>query len=236
MYFKIFPVCYIEGVGQTRFKIYSEYVIILILLASLFILIRQRSYFEKDIFYYIGLSIVFTIMSEYMFTLYFSNFGLFNQFGHYFKLFSFILIYKANVETGFIRPTKVIYHSLVKSQEDIDNFNKALREQIATRDKFFSIIAHDLRSPLASIIMAAEVMHEKVTQFSTENLIRYTDNIYNISRNTFTLLENLLEWSRFKTGAIRVNPTVFNLKTSISRVLSLYPRQPTTRISPCIPG
>ena len=220
--YKNFPTCYVEGSGQTAFKIYSEYVIILILLASLLVLFLKRAQFEKDIYHYIGLSIIFTILSEYMFTLYFSNFGLFNQFGHYFKLVSFILIYKANIETGFIRPTKIIYNSLVKSQADIDKFNKQLREQVATRDKFFSIIAHDLRSPLASIIMASEVMHNKVSQLSADNIARYTENIYNISKNTFSLLENLLEWSRFKTGAITVNPSDFNIRDMATRVLSLY--------------
>ncbi|HYW94336.1 MAG TPA: MASE3 domain-containing protein [Bacteroidales bacterium] len=220
--FKNFPSCYIEGVGQTKFKIYSEYLIILILFAALLILRTRRSYFEKDIYYYIGLSIAFTILSEYMFTLYYSNFGLFNQLGHYFKLLSFILIYKANIETGFIRPTRVIYNSLVKSQDDIDRINQELREQVATRDKFFSIIAHDLRSPLASIIMASEVMHKKVVAFKPETITRYADNIYNISKNTFTLLENLLEWSRFKSGAITVTFSTFNLKDIVNRVLSLY--------------
>ncbi len=220
--FQFFPTCYIEGVGQTKFKIYSEYVIILILLVSLLVLRKEKHSFEKDIFLFIGLSIVFTILSEYMFTLYFSNYGIFNQAGHYFKLFAFILIYKANIEAGFVKPTKVIYHSLLRSQEEIDKVNKQLRIQIATRDKFFSIIAHDLRSPLASIIMAAEVMHKKVTLLSPENMVKYTDNIYNISKNTFTLLENLLEWSRFKTGAITVTPSAFFLKDPVTRVMSLY--------------
>ncbi len=219
----IFPLCYIEGVGQTPFKIYSEYAIISILLLSLALLISKKAFFEKDIFRLIALSIVFTILSEYMFTLYYSNFGLFNQLGHYFKLASFLLIYKANIEMGFVKPNKTIYNSLVKSQEDIDEFNKQLREQIATRDRFFSIIAHDLRSPLASIIMASEVMHKKVQESNSDQFIRrYTDNIYNISKGTFTLLENLLEWSRFKSGAITVNPVDFRLNEMISRVLSLY--------------
>ncbi len=219
---KIFPTCYIEGVGQTKFKIYSEYVIIVILFAALFVLVKKKTHFEKDIYILIAISIGFTILSEYMFTLYFSNFGIFNQFGHYFKFVAFILIYKANIETGFIRPTKVIYHSLVMSQEEIDRYNIQLKEEIATRDRFFSIIAHDLRSPLASIIMASEVMHKKVSQFNTDNLLKYTENIYNISKNTFTLLENLLEWSKFKTGSLTVNPAKFNINDSVMRVVSLY--------------
>ncbi len=99
--FENFPVCYIDNVGQTPFKIYSEYVIIGLLLASIIVLIRKKNYFERDIGNLILWSILFAVLSEFCFTLYAQNYDYINKLGHVFKIMSFFLIFKANVQSGF---------------------------------------------------------------------------------------------------------------------------------------
>ena len=111
-YWKIFPVCFVEGYGQTSFKIYSEYAICSILALSIYLLFKNRMYFEKKIFKYILFSIVCAIVSELSFTFYIDNYGFSNMVGHYFKIFSFIFIYLALIKNGIENPYDLIFKEL----------------------------------------------------------------------------------------------------------------------------
>lgn len=125
---KIFPECFIAGQGQTRFKIYSEYLICLILLLNIYLLHRNRECFENKIFYLLLWSIIFTIISELAFTFYVNNYGLSNLVGHYFKILSFFLIYQAIIKTGIEKPYELIFL-------DLDRSNKQLSAEIKIRKK-----------------------------------------------------------------------------------------------------
>ncbi len=72
----IFPSCYVEGAGLTPFKIINEYIISCILVVALFLLIRKRQAFEKNIVRFLAASIVLTIGSEVAFTLYVDVYGI----------------------------------------------------------------------------------------------------------------------------------------------------------------
>lgn len=111
-YFNIFPTTYIEGVGLTPFKKISEYVISLILAISAIFLFKKRKELNKRIFYLIFISIVFTIASEITFTTYLSVFGYSNMLGHFFKIISFLLLYKTIVEIGLRKPLSYIFRKL----------------------------------------------------------------------------------------------------------------------------
>lgn len=119
-YWHIFPICFIEGEGQTTFKIVSEYIISSILLLTLAVFFKYRARFEKDIFWLLVLSIVFTIFSELAFTFYVSNYGLSNMVGHYLKIASFYLVYKAVVQTGIKRPYDIIFRDLVERERQLE--------------------------------------------------------------------------------------------------------------------
>ncbi|MDD2899425.1 MAG: MASE3 domain-containing protein [Desulfuromonadaceae bacterium] len=123
-YWKIFPVCFVAGQGLTGFKIYSEYAICLILCLSLIMLIKNRKLFAEPIYKLLLLSAICTIISELAFTLYLDNYGISNVVGHYFKLFSFMMIYKAVVATGIEEPYQLIFKELKQAnitlQDEID--------------------------------------------------------------------------------------------------------------------
>ncbi|MCA1784732.1 MAG: hypothetical protein LC657_01990 [Desulfobacteraceae bacterium] len=78
---KIFPVCFVEGVGLTPFKKISEYIICSILLAGIFILNKNKNKFEPQIYRNVLFSIIFTIISELSFTFYINNYGFSNLVG-----------------------------------------------------------------------------------------------------------------------------------------------------------
>lgn len=116
-YWKIFPVCFIEGKGQTLFKIYSEYIICAILILSLFPLHYNRKSFDGSILKLLFWSVLFTIASELSFSLYKNVYGLPNFVGHILKLVSFYLIYKAMIENGLRQPFKLIFKELKEKEE-----------------------------------------------------------------------------------------------------------------------
>ncbi|MBI1932263.1 MAG: PAS domain S-box protein [Ignavibacteriales bacterium] len=97
-----------------------------------------------------------------------------------------------------------------------------LKELNVSKDKFFSIISHDLRSPLTSIIGFAEVMLEDLETLSKEDLKEFTNSIFKSSKNLQNLLENLLQWSKIQTGRIEFNPINFELMHLINDVIALY--------------
>ncbi len=112
----LFPVCFIEGVGLTPFKKISEYMISLVLVASIFMLWRKRSDFDTDVLRLLIASILLTIASELAFTFYIHVYGFSNLVGHYLKIISYYLIYRAIIETGLARPYTLLFRNLKKSE------------------------------------------------------------------------------------------------------------------------
>jgi PAS domain S-box-containing protein len=120
-YWDIFPICFLEGVGLTPFKKVSEYIICLILLASIALLVRNRKEFDKNVLQWMIGSIIVTIFSELAFTSYVQAYGFSNLLGHFFKIVSFYLIYKAIIETGLTRPYALLFRNLKQSEERFRN-------------------------------------------------------------------------------------------------------------------
>jgi len=116
-YGRFFPSCFVEGQGLTAFKKVSEYIICAILLASILSLFRERSQFDQRVLKLLIASIAVTIVSELSFTLYETPYALANQVGHFLKLLSFYLIYKAIIETGIREPYAVLLRNLEQSKD-----------------------------------------------------------------------------------------------------------------------
>lgn len=122
-YWKVFPVCFVVGRGLTDFKIYSEYIICTILIVSILLLIKNRKLFSDTVYRLIGLSIIYTIISELAFTFYVDNYGISNLVGHYFKLFSFMMVYHAIINTGIEDPYQLIFKELSLANESLKEEN-----------------------------------------------------------------------------------------------------------------
>jgi len=195
----IFPVCFIEGSGQTTFKIVSEYVIAAILFLTLLVFRSRRGLFPPGLFRLFYWSIAATIGSEFAFTLYTDNYGLLNMLGHYLKIISFYLIYRSLVREGIRNPIKLFYSQLEKTARDLDEANK-------TKNKLFSIIAHDLKNAFNSTIGITNLMLSKDHKtFTTEHENRELLAMINSSaKSTYDLLENLLAWSQAESGRLTV--------------------------------
>jgi len=87
-----------------------------------------------------------------------------------------------------------------------------LRELNASKDKFFSIVAHDLRGPFMPLLGNAELLAE-MAETSPPNVVREISwNIYNSGKRVLDLLENLLQWSRMQMGHLEHDPTLFDFQ------------------------
>lgn len=123
-YWDLFPACYIEGQGLTRFKIGSEYLICLLLLATTAYLVSHRQQFEPDMLRLLIASILVTVAAELAFTTYISVYGWANFAGHLLKILSFYFIYLAIIETGLKRPYSLLFRDLKRSQEELSRQKK----------------------------------------------------------------------------------------------------------------
>ena len=95
-------------------------------------------------------------------------------------------------------------------EEIVIQRTKELRLANASKDKFFSIIAHDLKSPFNALLGLSEIMIENWGHMSDDDKIEFIKDINSSSKNTFNLLQNLLEWSRSQTGKIQVEASKFS--------------------------
>jgi PAS domain S-box-containing protein len=90
-----------------------------------------------------------------------------------------------------------------------------LKELITTKDKFFNIIAHDLKNPFTSLLGASELLYDNITQMSDENIKKLALILNDSAKGGYSILQNLLDWSRSQTGQLKFNPENINLKNII---------------------
>jgi len=100
-------------------------------------------------------------------------------------------------------------------QEMIEQSENDLRDLNAKKDKFFSIIAHDLRSPLVGLVGLTDILKDEYKELSEEKIQHYLKYANEASHNVFKLLENLLEWSKSQTGRVEFRPEPIDIKELI---------------------
>ncbi|MGM0562606.1 MAG: MASE3 domain-containing protein [Pseudomonadota bacterium] len=130
----VFPACFIEGSGITVFKVASEYVVCGLLVTSAVFLCLKRSAFEPGVLYMLLASICLTILSELSFTLYSDPYDFFNLMGHFLKLVSFYLIYRAVIVTGLARPYDLLYRRLNESERRYRSLFSTMTEAFALHE------------------------------------------------------------------------------------------------------
>lgn len=114
-----------------------------------------------------------------------------------------------------------LHFSNVRYQNNLSQKNEELASLNATKDKFFSIVAHDLRSPLGSLIGLSDVLIDEVENINHENIKEFSGLIKQSTVNTFDYLNNLLEWSSLQTNNINFQKSHFNINTVINEILEL---------------
>ena len=98
------------------------------------------------------------------------------------------------------------------AKKEVQKHNARLQELNHTKDKFFSIISHDLKGPLNSLTSFSRLLIDHTDSLSREEIQALAKDLDRSVRNLLTLLENLLEWSRSQTGNIDFTADVFDLE------------------------
>tara|TARA_R110000868_G_scaffold4211_13_gene26642 strand:+ start:44590 stop:45783 length:1194 start_codon:yes stop_codon:yes gene_type:complete len=106
-----------------------------------------------------------------------------------------------------------------KAEEDLKKSEAQFRQLNAMKDKLFSIIGHDLRSPFSNIIGLSEILSESINESDVSTSEVYLEMINSTAKNTLVLLENLLKWAKSQTGQINYKPEKISLPTLIQEVI-----------------
>jgi PAS domain S-box-containing protein len=121
----------------------------------------------------------------------------------------------------FIKQAAIV---IEKKQAEIQlrKSESELKELNAQKDKFFSIIGHDLKSPFNSIMGFSELLEEQISEKNYDNIDKYAKIIGQSSQRAVDLLMNLLEWSRAHTGKMEFSPENFELVHFINEITLLH--------------
>jgi diguanylate cyclase (GGDEF)-like protein/PAS domain S-box-containing protein len=125
---QIFPATFIDGVGLSPFKIYSEYVIISMMSLALFLLYRCKAQFDKKLFFLLMASLLFAIAGEFCFTLYVGFYDFSHALGHYFRFTSVVLAFVAIVLSGVRHPLDLLFREINRNQKTLEALNAQLSE------------------------------------------------------------------------------------------------------------
>ncbi len=109
-----------------------------------------------------------------------------------------------------------------KAELQIKYQNEELQKLNATKDKFFSIIAHDLKSPFNSIMGFSELLIEQISEKDFDKLEKYARTILQSSEHVVHLLMNLTDWSRSQSGRMEFNPEKFGITELINDIILLF--------------
>jgi signal transduction histidine kinase len=105
-----------------------------------------------------------------------------------------------------------------ETNEQLIQRENELKKLNATKDKYFSIIAHDIKNPLSALMNLSHIIVEKFDSLKTDDLQKFNKMIYESADNLHKLLENLLYWARTNTEKIKYHPENIQIKTVINNV------------------
>ncbi len=163
-YWGIFPLCFVEGIGLTPFKKASEYLIMLILLAAIVVLIRNRKAFDRTVLGLLVASLAVTMASELAFTFYAHAYGFSNLIGHILKIISFYLIYRAIIQTGLVNPYALLFRNLKQSEENLREAHDELEHRVEDRTIELVVANQRLRQQITERMQAEKALKKSELQ------------------------------------------------------------------------
>jgi signal transduction histidine kinase len=217
---KVFPLCLVEGQGVTLFKKLAEYVISGVLAASVVLLIAGKSQMDRAERGMLAAAFGLNAVSELVFTLYVSAYGTQNLIGHLLKLGSFLLAYQA-LFSAKIRSRMTLIEELRLSTARLEKSEAELRLANLAKDKFFSIVAHDLRNPISGILLISDRLTAKFEHLERERIRELCTLVHEGAAESARLLESILAWASTQSGKVKVQPSLFSVAELAEGIVSL---------------
>lgn len=154
---------------------------------------REKSVIEKEKNYQVFLKNLFIIVSILV-------------------IFSIVLLY-------------IMYANRVKSQKlierqkaELESLNKQLSELNKQKDKLFTVIAHDLKSPFQSLLGHSDLLRSEINQLNSEQIKQIAENVNESGRKIYNLIIALLDWAKQQLGRYHFQPENFNISAVIDEV------------------
>jgi len=203
----LFPVCFVEDTGLTSFKIVSEYIISLFLLGAAARLYQHRSEFDPGILKLLIASIITTIIGEVAFTFYISAYGFSNLLGHFMKIISFFLIYKALIYSGLTKPYDLLFRNLKKSEDAYRSILKTAMDGFWITDSHGNLLEVNDTYCKMSGYSKDELLNMKISDLDA---LESTDDI---DARIQTITEK--GEARFQTTHRRKDGTLFDIEAGV---------------------
>jgi signal transduction histidine kinase len=137
----------------------------------------------------------------------------------------YVLLSAENIYVQDKKYRFTVVHDITEMTLAKDSLKKSeveLRQLNASKDKFFSIIAHDLKSPFNAIMGFSDILVEQVREKDYEGIDEYAGYILQSSKRAMELLMNLMEWSRSQTGRMDYNPENFEIVEFLGDIIPLF--------------
>lgn len=128
------------------------------------------------------------------------------------------------LSTTFMIPGKNFENLFVCMDVDISEqkiLHKQLNDVILEKDKFLSIIAHDLKTPFTGFLGMTQILAKDFYELNPEEIKEISANLFESAENLYKLLENLLEWSRIQRGMVKINKEEINLYNLVNNNINL---------------
>lgn len=175
----------------------------------------------------------YALLLAYMVFFELSNTMSYRDLAVYGGIFMFIALvvspYLVKVRIDAMKRNARLRFDMRKVNENLRKANEQLAELNASKDKFFSIISHDLRSPFNSLINLSMLLKDDGENMECSETREYADIIHRTSLKTYNLLQNLLDWSRSATGAILYEPESMHLLNVIADMVESLESSASTK-------
>ncbi len=115
-----------------------------------------------------------------------------------------------------------MFQKLLISEKELKNLNLKLEKSNNEKDKFFSIIAHDLRSPFTAINGLSELLLKKIKNNDLKGIEQYSELILQSSQKSLGLLSNLMSWAQSQTGRLELSPEYLSIAALVNETMALF--------------
>lgn len=133
------------------------------------------------------------------------------------------------IEAYDITKRKLDEEKLRESEARLNDYSYELEQINKRKDKFFSLVAHDLRSPFTGLLGLAEVLNSTIDTMSVEDISEVAKQIHLSAKQIYSLLENLLEWSRLQRGITKYFKVDIPVKNLVDKIINLYSNNATQK-------
>ncbi len=117
---------------------------------------------------------------------------------------------------------KIAEEKLQQYNEELTEAKRQLEITNKNKDKFFSIIAHDLKNPFMSILGTSKLLSDSIDNLTMKELTEISETMYSSSENLYKLLENLLSWSRLQLGNTQIDAKKLTVKPLVENIYKIF--------------